>query len=74
MSEMRIALEVRLYEDVLYELHNELREAGGCDHTVNICVCPLIRLIRHLEANAYEVTWKRAGAAHFDHFRDGEGT
>jgi hypothetical protein len=51
MSEMRIALEVRLYEDVLYELHLSYR-----DHPIPF---EQMRLIRRLEANAYEVTWKR---------------
>jgi hypothetical protein len=51
MSEMRIALEVRLYEDVLYELHLSYR-----DHPIPF---EQMRLIRRLEANAHEVTWKR---------------
>lgn len=50
MSDMRIALEVRLYEDVLYQLHWAFRQPNN-DH--------LRGLIRRFEANAYEVTWKR---------------
>ena len=55
MSEMRIALEVRLYEDMLRELHHQYRvEAdAGVDEA------HYQRLIRRLEANAYEVTWQR---------------
>ena len=54
-SEMRIALEVRLYEDVLYLLHArhaQLAAMFGEAHG-------LMALIRDFERNAYEVTWKR---------------
>ena len=57
MSEMRIALEVRLYEDVLYWLHNEY--AAVPDHAELGEASALKKLIRRLEANAYEVTWRR---------------
>ena len=56
-SEMRIALEVRLYEEALYHLHDAYREAvyqKWLSTQDTLC-----RLIRRLEANAYEVTWKR---------------
>ena len=56
MSEMRIALEVRLYEDILYEFHWQWREynALGAPEADR-----LLLFIRRLEANAYEVTWQR---------------
>ena len=56
-GEMRIALDVRLYEDVLRELHSNWRdweeqEDEGAGEAIKF-------LIRRLEANAYEVTWRR---------------
>jgi hypothetical protein len=77
MNETRIALEVRLYEDVLHELHWLYRE---CDPNI---MDDLKLLIRRFEANAYEVTWKRPNT--FKRFvpwyerdpfdrHDGEGT
>lgn len=53
---IRIALEVRLYEEVLRTFHEEYRglvEAGFPEEN------PRKWIIRRLEANAYEVTWKR---------------
>ena len=57
-SEMRIALDVRLYEEVLFELH--LTYALWVDkYGIPAEGNGMQRLIRRLEVNAYEVTWKR---------------
>ena len=57
-DEMRIALEVRLYEDIIYELH--LAYALWVDkYGIPVEGNGMQRLIRRLEANAYEVTWRR---------------
>lgn len=45
---MRITLDVRLYEDVLYELH--LAYVGYREEHLKL-------LIRRLEADAFEITW-----------------
>ena len=58
-SEMRIALEVRLYEDVLYELHLRFRYAAAGWLIFDGRIDHYQRLIRQMECNAYEVTWKR---------------
>ena len=53
-GEMRIALEVRLYEEVLYHLHGRYSaESAMFGEALEIK-----DLIRRLEVNAYEVTWK----------------
>lgn len=56
-NDMRIALEVRLYEDVLFLLHDAYRMAVECEWLSTQDA--MHRIIRRLEANAYEVTWKR---------------
>ena len=56
-GEMRIALDVRLYEEVLFNLHlwyRTARELYGAIYALE----PQ-RVIRWYEANAYEITWKR---------------
>ena len=49
---MRIALDVRLYEEVLYTLHRLYNPLLDTEDYIR-------QLIRLLEANAYEVTWQR---------------
>ena len=63
---MRIALEVRLYEDVLYHLHYRYSaESAMFGEALEIK-----DLIRRLEANAYEVTWRRPNPVKPWHERD----
>ena len=54
-SEMRIALDVRLYEEVLLRIHEWYSELTVYDYKAE----DVKLLIRRMEANAYEVTWKR---------------
>ena len=51
-TEMRIALDVRLYEDVLFLLHDAYRMAVECEWLSTQDT--MHRIIRRLEANGYE--------------------
>ena len=40
----------KLAAELLAEIQNSIQELGPCDHSVNVCVCPLIRMADQLQA------------------------